>query len=72
MSYEVQDAEARLTEASLLVSRAETALAEEYLLRLGAGRQTWEAQKMAEITHMPALRQAQLYYEIALARLRRA
>lgn len=55
------------------LAAAEKELAQEYLLLMSSGRyQTWQAQKMAEVSHGLAVRIALAEHEIALARLRRA
>lgn len=51
---------------------AEKKLAEEYLLHIAAGQQTWQAQKMAEHRYLKDVLLARAEYEIALARLRRS
>lgn len=51
---------------------AERQYAEEVLLRVSGGQTTWNAQRMADVTHGVAVHLARATYEIALARLRRA
>ena len=64
-------AEERVLEASNALALRELELNQEYLLHVAAGKQTWQAQKMAEISHGRAVTLARAEYEISLARLRR-
>ena len=50
----------------------EQKLAQEYLLRVGSGVNTFQAQKMAEVVFAQDLRKAQASYEIALDRMRKS
>lgn len=67
----LSELEKRVREAALELSRSERNLAQEYLLRLAAGINTFQAQKMAEVDLLPSVREAQAEYEIALNRMRK-
>lgn len=66
------DREAELLAASERMALAEQKLAQEYLLRVASGINTFQAQKMAEVDLLPPLRNAQALYEIALNRMRKS
>lgn len=66
------DLEDELLSAALDLASAEESLSQEYLMRVAAGVPSFQAQKMAEVTFLPTLRNAQALYEIALNRMRKS